>query len=84
MPKGKVIEKMYAFVMTGDDGDEGVCGRLNPATGEWMPLVGADTERLEELFPFAQRLADVTGRPIRLLKFATRSEVRMIRPRTGN
>lgn len=84
MPKGKVIDRMYAFVATDEDGDEGICARFNRATGEWMPLVGADAARLESLTPIAQELADALGKPIRVLKFSTRTEVQTIQPRTGN
>jgi hypothetical protein len=44
------IESLYAFVVVDDDGSEGVAGRLMP-NGTWMPFIGADMERVEQLTP---------------------------------
>ena len=74
MPK---IEQIYAFIAedTGPD-DEGVTGF---ATGMgWMPMVGADIDRIESLKPIAQQIAKSTGKKIKLIKFTNREEVETI------
>ena len=50
----KKITEMFAFVVVGDDGDEGI-----PAIqmGDlMMPLVGADMERIDSLRPQADEI----------------------------
>ncbi len=84
-----VIERMYAFVQedTGPD-DEGIIsapaaihGRFHPRVP--MPLVGADQGRVESLQPIAQRVADATGKPVKVLMFSVRTEVAVLMPHAG-
>lgn len=66
MPK---ITEMYAFVATDkDENDEGVMGMMMPDRS-WMPLVGADTSRVDSLRPFADEISKVTGKKYRILRF---------------
>jgi hypothetical protein len=73
------IDEMYAFV-TVDPADhtEGIIG-FNTPTG-WMPMVGADTARVEYLVPLAQEMATSLGTPIHVLRFTVREEVMEITP----
>jgi hypothetical protein len=74
----KRIEQMYAFVAEDAEG-EGVCGFRGDLG--WMPLVGADIARVESIRHVAQIIADQSGKPIRLLRFAVREELEVIHPR---
>ncbi len=79
MPK---ITEMWAWVSVekGED-DEGVIGWR---TGDfWMPLVGADKARIESLRQFAEMTAQLTNKPVRLVKFSTREDIEVIQPSGG-
>lgn len=80
MPK---IEAMYAYITheKGDPYDEGVAAFLPPMTHQWMPMVGADEERMVSLRPIAQELADATGQKITLVKFSVRTDLETIDPK---
>jgi hypothetical protein len=75
------IEEMFAFVVadTGPD-DEGIPAFCGP-DGVWRPMVGADMARVQSLREHAQAIADVTGKPIKVLRFSRRSQVEVIEPR---
>lgn len=75
------IEEMFAFVVRDDDGTEGVIGAYMQ-TG-WMPLVGADMARVESLIPAAQRVSTQINKPVHLVKFSVREELRTIEPSGG-
>ena len=74
------IESIFAFVTedTGPD-DEGIIG-FNSGIG-WVPMVGADMARVESLRPMAQRVANETGKPIKVLKFEIRFDIDKILPK---
>jgi hypothetical protein len=73
------ITEMYAYVMADTDpDDEGI-----PAFtigGVTMPMVGADLARAAALRPHAVALAQITGKPVRLLRFTGMTEEEVIRP----
>lgn len=74
MPK---IEVMYAFIAEEGPNDEGViAAKLG---GVWMPLVGADMERVKVLEPLAKKIALATKQKITLVKFEKRTDLREIR-----
>ena len=75
---GFVIREVFVFVAVHGDGDEGVVGAL--IGGQWMLLVAADPVRVEALRPYAEHAARVSGKPVRLVRFSTRSELGVIRP----
>jgi hypothetical protein len=75
----KRIEQMYAFVMPDEDaGMEGVPAFAGH--GFMLPLVAADTKRLEQLRPIAQRMARETGKAITLCRFEVRTELEVFEP----
>jgi hypothetical protein len=80
MAKGQVrIDEMYAFVMTDPaDNTEGIIG-FYTADG-WMPMVGADTGRVESLVPKAQAIATAMEVPVRVLRFTVREELMELSP----
>lgn len=45
-----------------------------------MPLVAADKQRLDQLRPMAQQIANQHGKPITLVRFSQRTDLETIRP----
>lgn len=74
------ITEMFCFAVSDkSDDDEGVLAvatLLGP-----MPLVGADTARIESLMPHAQKAADELGKPLRIYKFTHREQIGEVTPR---
>ena len=64
------IVKMYAWIATEPDGGEGVVAIRLP-DGMWMPLVGADRERIDSLRKQAVGIMRDTNMPIALKEFST-------------
>ncbi len=76
MPK---IEALFAFISV-DEGpeDEGiVAARMG---NMWMPLVGADMDRIDSLRPLAESVARLTGKKIVMAKFSVREDMEEILP----
>lgn len=69
MMTGKKIEEMFCFAVEEEDGGEGVPA-VARADGMVMPLMGADYARVESLRPFAQRIANETGKTMRIYRFS--------------
>ena len=73
------IESMYAFIQLDPrDNTEGVIAFMDPNTRTWMPMVGADMSRIEQLRPLAKDTARITKRPVRLVHFIGRNDVEVI------
>ncbi|HEY7541599.1 MAG TPA: hypothetical protein VIF11_15750 [Methylomirabilota bacterium] len=75
------IKTITAFVAVGADGDEGIIARKDSRGGTWMPLIGADGDRIESLAPHVQAIADETGQEIRMVRFSVREDLATILPR---
>ena len=74
MPKIKTI---YAFIATEKDpDDEGIVAQF--MGGMWMPLVGADKDRVNSLKPIAERIAKITKKKITLVQFKNREDLEVI------
>ena len=67
------IDCMIAFVITDDDGNEGVMGITNGDV--CMPLVGADINRAKSWIPVAESIKKHSGRDYKIVKFSQRSEL---------
>lgn len=74
------IDEIFAFVAVNDEG-EGIISFPGPVG--WIPLVGADTARVNLLRTQAQIVADAENWEVRLVKFTNREELEVIRP-SGN
>lgn len=63
------VTELYAWVVadTGPD-DEGVPAFLDPVSFVWMPMMGADLERAQQLRPMAETLVSIYGKPIKLIR----------------
>jgi hypothetical protein len=73
------IYTMYAFLAEDDEG-EGIAAFLDPRTGMWMPMVGADEARVNSLRQMAKVIAKETGKPVRLFRFQVREMLEEIEP----
>jgi len=73
MPK---IDTLTAYVAVGEDGpdDEGVMAYWHPGHG-WVPMVGADADRVLALLPIAEELSAATRKPYRVVEFSVRRDV---------
>lgn len=67
---------MYAFVAVGAEG-EGIMAAETVVQGRTMlmPLVGADMERVEALYPLAVRIAAAQGLTFKVLRFDERVDI---------
>lgn len=79
MPK---ITELYCFAMIdkGPD-DEGVPAYATPLG--IMPMMGADIERVVQLMPRAQGIANETGEPIRIYRFSHMEQIGEVSLQTG-
>lgn len=75
------IDEIYAYVVKDETGNEGIPGFKT--TDGWMPMVGADMRRADQLRPIAQAMADSQGFEIRLCRFTTREEITVFKPQKG-
>jgi hypothetical protein len=64
---GQAINTLYAWIATEPDGGEGLATMI--LNGMFMPMIGADRERVQSLRPHAEWVHDVTGCPIKLKAF---------------
>ncbi|MCA1455908.1 hypothetical protein I6F35_22335 [Bradyrhizobium sp. BRP22] len=73
------IYKVYLFVSVDEHG-EGVCAAPVLGPGTVVPLIAADQARLRALLPWAGHIAEMSGKPIKLLTFTSRAELMTITP----
>jgi len=73
------IEVIYAFISI-DEGpdDEGIVAAL--VGDRWLPLVGADMDRVESLRPLAMGVACATEKRIVLARFGDREDLEELKP----
>ena len=75
MPK---ITEMFAYVMADKNkDDEGVIGFYSPRVGGWVPMVGADMDRMKSLKQEADRISEQVGKPYKILKFTLVEEIKI-------
>lgn len=73
------IDSVFVFIAADENGDEGLIGCEGPHG--WVPFVCGDLERVEQLRPLAQDVADATGRPVTLRYLGTARNVETLIPR---
>jgi hypothetical protein len=71
-PNEAVITELYAFLSTDETG-EGIVGEM--IDGAWTPLVTSKLRIAEKMRPLARHIAEVSGKPVRLVKFTARQEM---------
>ncbi len=67
------IETVTAFVADDTEG-EGVLGAMMP-DGVMMPLVCADSKRVESMYPIAVNICRLTGKRLKVLQFSLRTDI---------
>ncbi len=72
------IDVIYAYIAEEYPGEEGITAFMGPMG--WMPMIGADEARVLSLRDMAQETANSSGRPVKLVRFETRTEVDVIMP----
>jgi hypothetical protein len=73
------IDELYAWVISHPNGDEGIPAAMG-ASGMWLPLIGADQERMESFRGYATELAASEGRPLHLARFGAKEVMETIEP----
>jgi hypothetical protein len=73
------IDEVYLFVSLDQHG-EGVCGAPVLGPGSLVPLIAADQAKVKALLPWAREIAAMSGKPVKLAKFTTRTELMTINP----
>ena len=68
------IETITAYVATDKEGNEGIMGFLGP-DGAWIPMIGADQERLKSAYAMAEQISALSGLPFRVLQFSTVTDI---------
>lgn len=76
MKLGFKITEVTAFICTEKDGTEGIIGTTTP--NGWMPLIGADTKRIEALKPHALEIAKMANLPVVMARFSVRKNIEEI------
>jgi len=67
------IDTITAFVITDDEGNEGVMG-FKGSEG-WVPMIGANEARITSLLPVAKLISGITERPFRIIQFSTMTDI---------
>lgn len=78
------VEEVWAYVYEEADGNEGIPAFLLEGPQIWMPMIGADRTRVESLRPYAQKIANSTGKQLTLVRFGFRQEMEVIAPEDGS
>lgn len=71
------ITTIHAFIAEDEDGSEGICAFQSPGYG-WMPMIGADADRILSLREYAEGISRSSGRPVKLIRFSVRSDLETI------
>ena len=72
---GDIVDELFAFITTGDTGDEGVIAVQLAGTDSMMPLVAATLDRVHQMIPFAEAVQAQTGHTYKLKHFTLLGEV---------
>jgi hypothetical protein len=70
------IDEMFAFVAVSEKG-EGVMGADMMIDGRlcFVPLVGADMARVEQLVPLAKKIQEEMNQPFKIYKFGQKEDI---------
>jgi len=66
--KGLKITELWAWIGVEPDGGEGVLGAMIGPLG-FVPLVGADRDRIESYRDYAKAIQKAAGRPVKLVRY---------------
>ena len=73
------ILTLHAFVGYDEEGNEGIASTLS-SDGMWFPMITGSLDKIGEMRDVAQEIANLSGRPVKLIRFAVRSDLEEIRP----
>jgi hypothetical protein len=73
------FNQLWVVTYVNETGQETVA-QAKLATGEYAPLIAADTARLESMMPAARGLAKANNLKMRLIKFTNRLDIEDITP----
>lgn len=77
------INQLFAFIAEeGGPEDEGLAAFLSSMG--WMPMVAADSARVDKMRAIARTVAKASGKKIRLVKFSLREELEVFLPEGSN
>lgn len=62
------VSTLYALIVTDGNGDEAVMGAVDP-DGRILPAMSENLQTIEDFLPWAQKMAQYTGRGFELCKF---------------
>ncbi len=79
--QGYRIDRLFAYLSVDANGEGVAAATIN---GILMPLIGADADRVMALRPYAEEVARLSGRPVRLVRFDTRTEVEVLEPNSNS
>jgi AMMECR1 domain-containing protein len=75
MTAPKRITEIWAWVVTHENGDEGIPAASGIMEGIFLPLLGADEARVRSLEQLARAMAKAAGLPLKLMRFTQGEEV---------
>lgn len=73
------IDEMWAWIIVDEDNTEGIPAQRGP-DGSWMPMVGADADRIKSLRPYVKKVVDLSQRAAELVRFTERTSFGHLRP----
>ena len=81
-PSGRFlnIDELFAFISVDEEG-EGICGFIFTDGDIFMPMVGADMDRVNSLKEMAQKISNHSGKEIKVCRFSVREELEIITPK---
>lgn len=65
----KSIEEVFVFVAQDEHGGEGVMAFQTIPTGNWMPMVAGDAERVRSMVRVADQISAATGTSYEIRRF---------------
>jgi hypothetical protein len=81
MPK---ITELYAYVCADKDEDDEGVPALHTPSGLVVPLMGADSDRAQSMREHAQEVANMTRKPVKLVRSTVLEVVDTILPEAQN
>lgn len=71
---GLHIDEVFAFISVDENGDEGVIA-VKGHDGSYLPLIGADMERIDSLRHIAAHTGEANNMTVKLIKLSVREEL---------
>lgn len=72
------IDQLFAFLAVDAEGNEGVMAYFDPPNNRWMPLVGADLAKVDQIRPIVEEMAKAANIKATLAVFSERKNMEVI------